>query len=235
MSVVATALIWKVRGLTTHEKIVLLRLGDFADESGNSVFPSRARVARECEMAIRTVQSILHRLETKGFIRTIEPATPRRSARRSLNMVGILEAQQQPESSREAQQQPEGRGDRGSPLNAQNEGRGDRGSPLGEIVDLLRGDRGSPDPSLDPPSPDPPAYVSATNEDLSLSSTGIPSYDGLSPEERARVDRELATAVPWSRQSSITRRVIRERLMAARQDNGAGSSFGRAPEWRRAG
>jgi hypothetical protein len=235
MSVVATALIWKVRGLTTHEKIVLLRLGDFADEFGHNVFPSRARIARDCGMSVRAAQNVLHRLETKGLIQTSEPATPRRSTRRALNMVAVIEAQQQPESSREAQQQPEGRGERGSPLNVQNEVRGERGSPLGENPVLLRGECGSPDPSGDPSSVDPPAYVSATNEDLSLGTTGIPSYDGLSPEERARVDRELATAVPWSRQSSITRRIIRERLMAARQDNGAGSAFGRAPEWRRAG
>lgn len=58
---------WSRRGLKATEKLVLIRLADYADEQG-SCFPSQKRVAEDCGMDRMTVNRALQRLADAALV-----------------------------------------------------------------------------------------------------------------------------------------------------------------------
>lgn len=67
MSVKVTALIWKMP-LLLPEKLVLLRMADFADHDGGSIFPSVATLAQDCGISDRAVQLVLRKFVADGLL-----------------------------------------------------------------------------------------------------------------------------------------------------------------------
>ncbi len=67
MSVHVSSLVWRAP-LAGNEKLVLLKLADCADDEGGNAYPSVARVARECGVSRRTVQTILKRFVSRGLL-----------------------------------------------------------------------------------------------------------------------------------------------------------------------
>lgn len=67
MSVKVWSLCWKVP-LPGIPKLVLLRLADFANESGGSIYPAVSTVAEDCGISSRTVQNALRTLEESGVL-----------------------------------------------------------------------------------------------------------------------------------------------------------------------
>ncbi len=67
MSVSVQALLWKLR-LPATEKLVAIRLGDFASDDGTRVFPAVQTVAEECGITDRAVQITIKKLLTAGIL-----------------------------------------------------------------------------------------------------------------------------------------------------------------------
>jgi hypothetical protein len=67
MSVYVTALIWKIP-LLLPEKVVLLRMADYAGHDGGNIFPSVATIARDCGVSDRAVQLILRKFVGEGLL-----------------------------------------------------------------------------------------------------------------------------------------------------------------------
>jgi hypothetical protein len=67
MSVQVTAHIWKMP-LLLPEKLVLLRMADYADHDGGSIFPSVATLSRDCGISDRAVQLILRKFVADGLL-----------------------------------------------------------------------------------------------------------------------------------------------------------------------
>lgn len=67
MSVKVSALCWQIP-LPIADKLVLLRLADYADDHGGNIYPSVATIAHFCGISERAVQYILKRLTTDGLI-----------------------------------------------------------------------------------------------------------------------------------------------------------------------
>jgi hypothetical protein len=67
MSVRVSALCWKVP-LPATEKLVLLRLADFADDQGFNIYPAVQTVADDCGVGIRIVQLTLKKMVNKGLL-----------------------------------------------------------------------------------------------------------------------------------------------------------------------
>ena len=55
-------------GLPAIEKLVLLAMADYANDGGQSIYPSVATMAKKCGMSTRGVQQIIKRLMDKGYI-----------------------------------------------------------------------------------------------------------------------------------------------------------------------
>jgi hypothetical protein len=67
MSYKFTDAIWKIE-LRLPEKVVLLRMADYAGNDGGSIFPSVARVAKDCGLSDRAVQLILRKYVDEGLL-----------------------------------------------------------------------------------------------------------------------------------------------------------------------
>lgn len=67
MSLKVSQLVWKAK-LPSTQKLVAVRLADFADDDGCRVFPSNARVARECGLSDRAVREACRALESCGAL-----------------------------------------------------------------------------------------------------------------------------------------------------------------------
>jgi hypothetical protein len=67
MSVKVSALCWKVP-LAATEKLVLLRMADFADDQGFNIYPAVQTVADDCGIGIRIVQLTLKKMVSKGIL-----------------------------------------------------------------------------------------------------------------------------------------------------------------------
>jgi hypothetical protein len=68
-------LAWKVDGLTSAEKFVLVALADRADEAG-ICWPSLADIARRCCVSERHARTILRSIEAAGHVSTQRSAGP---------------------------------------------------------------------------------------------------------------------------------------------------------------
>lgn len=73
-------LAWRVPGLSTLEKSVLVRLADRADASG-LCWPSQSAIARDCSATDRGVRNAISALVEAGHLQVAEPATFTKSAR----------------------------------------------------------------------------------------------------------------------------------------------------------
>jgi len=58
-------------GLPTTSKIVMLALADFANEEGESIYPSLETLSKRTGMSTRSVMRILSSLRTKGYIESV--------------------------------------------------------------------------------------------------------------------------------------------------------------------
>lgn len=67
MSLRVSALVWRAR-LPSTQKLVAARLADFADDDGGRVFPSNARLCRECGLSERAVRETVRTLESAGVL-----------------------------------------------------------------------------------------------------------------------------------------------------------------------
>ena len=84
MSIKVTSLVRPIEGdvLRPAEKLVLMTLALYADEDGGSVFPSNARLARECCLSVRSIQNYLRSLENLGILLCVANAGGGRGTRR---------------------------------------------------------------------------------------------------------------------------------------------------------
>lgn len=67
MSIEVMALVWRA-DLPAMDKIVLLRLADFADAYGRNVYPSVERVQKECGASERHVRGAIKKFTTDGLL-----------------------------------------------------------------------------------------------------------------------------------------------------------------------
>ena len=67
MSVKITALVWEL-SLPLPDKMVLLRMADYADDRGGSIYPAVATIAHYCEMSPRAVQYTLKKYLDDGLL-----------------------------------------------------------------------------------------------------------------------------------------------------------------------
>ncbi len=71
MSLRVSALVWRAMlpgSGTGTQKLVAARLADFADDDGGRVFPSNARLCRECGLSERAVREAIRALESAGVL-----------------------------------------------------------------------------------------------------------------------------------------------------------------------
>lgn len=68
MSIHLMSLVWEVNFATPTQKLVMLRLADYADDDGNSVFPSIDRLARQVGASKRQTQYAVRALEGVGLM-----------------------------------------------------------------------------------------------------------------------------------------------------------------------
>lgn len=67
---------WEAENLSANQKIILVQLADRANANGEC-FPGHKRIAKECSLTVRSVQTALKILQDKGHL------TINRRARRS--------------------------------------------------------------------------------------------------------------------------------------------------------
>lgn len=92
MSVKVSALCWKVP-LPVIQKVVLVRLADYAKDGGGSIFPAVGTVAIECGISSRAVQVAFKKLIETGVLRLVEASTGGRgrTSRYALDLPRIME------------------------------------------------------------------------------------------------------------------------------------------------
>lgn len=67
MSVIVSALCWKLR-LSGTDKLILMRLADFASDDGTRIYPAVRSVADECGVSERCVQYTIRKLQAAGVL-----------------------------------------------------------------------------------------------------------------------------------------------------------------------
>lgn len=77
MSVKVSSLCWKVR-LSATEKLVLLRLADFADDQGFNIYPAVQTISDDCGVGRRAAQLTLKKLVDVGILVVINQGGGRR-------------------------------------------------------------------------------------------------------------------------------------------------------------
>jgi 5-methylcytosine-specific restriction endonuclease McrA len=88
MSIIVMSLVWEL-DLPSKEKLLLLCLADFADETGGSVWPSVATMSRKTSVPERTLQRLLGSLRDKGVLRATRPANGVRTVHYQLDLDGL--------------------------------------------------------------------------------------------------------------------------------------------------
>jgi len=68
MSIELMSLVWKVDFLTQSQKLIMLRMADFSNDDGASIYPSRSRIADECGCSLSTVKATLKALMDCGLV-----------------------------------------------------------------------------------------------------------------------------------------------------------------------
>lgn len=89
MSVDVMSAVWKARGLSHTEKLVLLRMADFASDDGTNIYPALDRLAGDTGCSRRTVQSTLRALEALGLITIHYKAGPHGTNRYDIDVANL--------------------------------------------------------------------------------------------------------------------------------------------------
>jgi len=96
MSIEVSTLVWRA-SLPAMDKLVLLRLADFADADGSHVYPSVSRVMRDCGVSERHVQNSIRRQVDAG--KAFESLCPEDQARVLAEMKRLSDERQAREAS----------------------------------------------------------------------------------------------------------------------------------------
>jgi hypothetical protein len=72
MSKHVESLVWEVAFPTSTQKLLMLRVADYADDDGQGVYPSIAEVARQTGASERQVQYAIRSLETCGLLERVQ-------------------------------------------------------------------------------------------------------------------------------------------------------------------
>lgn len=174
MSLRLMGMVWRAKLPSGTQKLVAARLADFADDDGCRVFPSNARVARDCSISDRAVRDAMRGLEDIGVLILVAVERPGQHMPREYRfnldaLVALAEIPGLAEAST-VEPSPGGSTLRAEPPSGRNvlppgEGeQGERGSGYptpggtrfraegcsGRNVAPKQGERGSADPLLDP-------------------------------------------------------------------------------------
>ena len=68
MSVHLVSLVWEIRFPTQTQKLIMLRMADYANDDGDSVYPSNDQIARQCGCTKRGAQYILRGFHNSGLM-----------------------------------------------------------------------------------------------------------------------------------------------------------------------
>lgn len=96
MSIDATTWAWKVRGLKSTDKLVLLALADRAGED-HTAWPSIERLVQDTELNRKTVQAAIARLIDNGYVADTGRKTGASARVRVLRLVGVVGREEQPQ------------------------------------------------------------------------------------------------------------------------------------------
>lgn len=72
MSIRLMTLVWDIQFPTQSQLLCALKLADFANDDGGSVFPSRNRLARDCQCSESTVKNTLRAFRDIGLLHVVE-------------------------------------------------------------------------------------------------------------------------------------------------------------------
>lgn len=72
MSVNLTSLVWEIEFPTATQKLLLLRVADYADDEGQGIYPSIKEVARQLGASERQVQYAIKALESVKMLERVE-------------------------------------------------------------------------------------------------------------------------------------------------------------------
>lgn len=88
MSIRLMTMMWDVQFPTQSQLLVALKLADFANDDGGSVFPSRNRLVENCQCSESTVKRILRSFREIGLLHVVEEggSGPRDTTKYSWNM-----------------------------------------------------------------------------------------------------------------------------------------------------
>ena len=157
MSLTLQRLIWQVSPdvLNSTETLVLLRLADFAQEDGSSIYPSLKRVSQDTKLTERGIQKALVALLKKGILLLVKPFTSRTPNVYRIN-VDYLKSLHGNRQLLGETYPSQGRmtfiprDELDSPLTIEKTGRGEPCSPQGRTTFTSRDERRSPNPLYKP-------------------------------------------------------------------------------------
>jgi DNA-binding transcriptional ArsR family regulator len=105
MSIHLQTTVWRA-DIDPTAKLVLLRLADFAADDGSRIFPSVTRIADDCGLSPRAVQSALRRLEAAGLLIMVAEADARLQRPRAYRIeTAVLNAAARPSRDEEGVQE----------------------------------------------------------------------------------------------------------------------------------
>lgn len=157
MSLTLQRLIWQVSPdvLNSTETLVLLRLADFAQEDGSSIYPSLKRVSQDTKLTERGIQKALLALLGKGILLLVKPFTSRTPNVYKID-VDYLKSLNNTHPPLDESCTAQGRmtfvprDELDSPLTIEKTGRGEPCSPQGRTTFTSRDERRSPNPLYKP-------------------------------------------------------------------------------------
>lgn len=89
MSIKLMSQVWE-RDFPGDVKLVLLAMADHADDDGDNIFPSVARIAAKCNVSERTVQRHLAKLREQGVLEVQRPGSGRGNPTKyRINLKGV--------------------------------------------------------------------------------------------------------------------------------------------------
>ncbi len=86
------SMVWDVEFPTQSQLLIALKLADFANDEGGSIYPSRSRVARNAQCSETTVKVVLRAFRSIGLLHVVKEGGkgPRDTTEYAIN-VGLLE------------------------------------------------------------------------------------------------------------------------------------------------
>lgn len=230
MSIKVSAICWKVP-LPATEKLVLLRLADFANDAGFNIWPAVQTVANDCGVGIRAVQLTLKKLVKVGILVVMNQGGGRGRATEyaiDLDLLSALRA-----APPAAAQYANGHAGKGANSESSAGFSGENPEPSSPFMDGEKGEKGaSDDINPEPRSPHPLLSVEEGSEAYA---SGAAAPDGggnvvqmpLSAEGElfGPVLQDLAAAVP-----DVSSRQIRSMLGKAKGHLGPDAALAMAKQ-----